>query len=46
VEGSALSETEKETVHGVRDGNVGAPATLGSFVSPIGKSGMMVKTLV
>jgi hypothetical protein len=37
VEGSAPSETEKETAHGVRAGNVGTPATLGSFAPTIGK---------
>jgi hypothetical protein len=37
VEGSAPSETEKETAHGVRAGNVGAPATLGSFAPPFEK---------
>jgi hypothetical protein len=29
VEGTTPSETEKEIVHGVRAGNVGAPATPG-----------------
>jgi hypothetical protein len=31
VEGAAPSETEKEIVHGVGTGNVGAPATRDSF---------------
>jgi hypothetical protein len=37
VEGSAPSETEKETAHRVGAGNVGAPAILGSFASVVGK---------
>lgn len=42
LEGSAHSETEKQTAHRVRVGDAGAPATLGSFVSPIGGDRMMV----
>jgi hypothetical protein len=37
VEGSAPSETEKDIAHGVRAGNVGAPANLGSFAPQNGK---------
>jgi hypothetical protein len=37
VEGSTPSEVEKEAAHGVRAGNVGALATLGSFTPTIGK---------
>jgi hypothetical protein len=38
-------ETEKATVDGVRVGNGGASATLGSFPTPIGKSRVIVKNL-
>jgi hypothetical protein len=45
VEGLAPSETETATAHGVGAGKVGAPAKLGSFAPPIGKSGMIVKIM-
>jgi hypothetical protein len=31
VKGSALSETKEDTAHRIGAGDVGAPATLGSF---------------
>jgi hypothetical protein len=37
VEGSAPSETKKETVHGVRAGFVGAPATPGVIAPLLGE---------
>jgi hypothetical protein len=37
VEGSAPSKAEKEAAHGVRVGNVGAPATRDSFAPTAGK---------
>jgi hypothetical protein len=45
VEGSTPSKTVNETANRVEAGNVGALATLGSFVPLTGKSGMMVKNL-
>jgi hypothetical protein len=36
AERSAPSETEKEIAHKVGAGNVGAPATVGSFVPTVG----------
>jgi hypothetical protein len=45
VEGLASSETKDETAHRVRAGDVGALATLGSFVPTDWKSIMMVINL-
>jgi hypothetical protein len=45
VEGLALSEMEKETAHRVRDGDVGALASLSSFSPTNWKNRMMVINL-
>jgi hypothetical protein len=45
VEGSAPSEKKEKTAHRVRAGNVGAPATLGSFAPTDRKNRMMVINL-
>jgi hypothetical protein len=37
MEGSDPSKTEKESAHGVRAVNVGAPATVRSFAPTVGK---------
>jgi hypothetical protein len=43
VEGSAPSETEKETAHKVRAGGVGALTTLGTSVRTDGRTMMVIK---
>jgi hypothetical protein len=45
VEGSAPFEMEKEIARGVKAGNVGALANLGTFSLQIGKKKMMIKKL-
>jgi hypothetical protein len=42
MEGWVPSETKEETAHGVRAGDVGAPATLGTFAPLYRKSRIMV----
>jgi hypothetical protein len=42
VEGLAPSEMEEETAHRVGAGNVGAPATLGSFPFTVRRNKMVI----